>query len=404
MGRRVTVANRLVLAGAGLGLGLAGRTWLARRGMADLRGQVVLITGGSRGLGLLLAREFAREGCRLVICARDPDELERARADLAGQGAEVLAVPCDVADRAQVDRLVAEATGSFGQVDILVNNAGIIQVGPFETMTYQDFETALGVIFWGVVHPTLAVLPQMRARRSGRIVNVTSIGGKVSMPHLLPYNCAKFAATAFSEGLRAELAGDGISVTTIVPGLMRTGSPVNADFKGQAELEFAWFALSDSLPFLSMDAERAARAIVTATRRGEAERILTLPASLAVRVHGLAPGLTTDLLGVVDRLLPPADGGTTATVRGETARQRLNSPLVDGLIGWTRSAAARFRQYPGPQPEVSGQGTPAPSGPGLETVAGQRAAGPDGATVRPAPTGDGATPESDPVGPNGPPR
>lgn len=99
----------------------------------------------------------------------------------------------------------------------------------------------------------------MRARRRGRIVNITSIGGKVGMPHLLPYTCAKFATVGLSEGLRAELGREGIRVTTIVPGLMRTGSHLKAMFRGQHEQEFTWFSLGASLPLVSMGAERAAR-------------------------------------------------------------------------------------------------------------------------------------------------
>ena len=219
---------------------------------------MVLITGGSRGLGLALARAFAREGCRLVLCARDAQELDWAREDIAQQGAAVLPLVCDVTDRAQVNHAVEEATRHFGRVDILVNNAGQIQVGPMPTATVQDFEDALGVMFWGALYPTLAVLPQMRARRSGRIVNITSIGGKVGIPHLLPYTCAKFATMGLSEGLRAELGREGIYVTTIVPGLMRTGSHLNAEFRGQQEREYTWFSLGASLPLISMDAERAA--------------------------------------------------------------------------------------------------------------------------------------------------
>ena len=166
-------------------------------------------------------------------------------------------------------------TAHYGQVDILVNNAGIIEVGPVQNMARSDFEDALAVDFWGVLDPILAVLPQMRARKSGRIVNITSIGGKVAFPHLLPYVAAKFAATGLSEGLRAELARDGITVTTIVPGLLRTGSYGNALFKGDKPGEYAWFGLGDNLPGGSISAERAAREIVTATRRGEAERILS---------------------------------------------------------------------------------------------------------------------------------
>jgi NAD(P)-dependent dehydrogenase (short-subunit alcohol dehydrogenase family) len=178
-------------------LTVAGLGWLAYKVVqwsrqANLDGQVVLITGASRGLGLALAREFARIGCRLVITARDAQELARAQQDLWQRGAAVLAVPCDVTNQEQVHSVVDQATQRFGGVDIVVNNAGMIQVGPLTTTTKEDFASALDVMFWGTLYPTLAVLPQMRARRRGHIVNITSIGGMVSVPHLLPYTCAKY--------------------------------------------------------------------------------------------------------------------------------------------------------------------------------------------------------------------
>ena len=129
--------------------------------------------------------------------------------------------------------MVAEAAELLGPIDVLVNNAGIITVGPFLEMDVEDFDQAMKVMFWGPLYTTLAVLPAMRARKQGSIVNITSIGGKVSVPHLLPYCCAKFAAVALSEGLRTELMPDGIRVTTIAPGLLRTGSHLNARFKGK---------------------------------------------------------------------------------------------------------------------------------------------------------------------------
>jgi NAD(P)-dependent dehydrogenase (short-subunit alcohol dehydrogenase family) len=232
-----------------VGLGVLGYKALQWWRQANLQGQVVLLTGGSRGLGLALAREFARAGCRLVLCARDAQELERAQQHLAQRGADVLTVPCNVADQEQVNHLVERAIERFGRIDILVNNAGVIQVGPLHTVTVEDFKTALDVMFWGLLYPTLAVLPQMLQRGSGRIVNITSIGGMVSVPHLLPYNCAKFAAVGLSEGLRAELGREGIHVTTIVPGLMHTGSYLHAMFKGQQEREFTWFALGSRCLF-----------------------------------------------------------------------------------------------------------------------------------------------------------
>ena len=313
------------------------------------RGRVVLITGGSRGLGLALARELAARGARIALCGRGETALEAAARQLRSLGAEVLARPCDVGDREQVERMVEEATGRFGRVDILIANAGIIQVGPLETMTVADFEEAMDVMYWGVVYPTLAVLPAMRARRHGRIVTITSIGGKVSVPHLLPYVGAKFAAVGFSEGLRAELAGSGVTVTTIAPGLMRTGSHLNATFKGRQAREFTWFSLGASLPLVSMDAERAARQIVGAMRRGEAERILTVPATLLAKTHGLMPGTLANVFGLVNRfVLPSADGTGTARARGMEIEERSPSVVRNALTGLGRSAARRFHQYPGP--------------------------------------------------------
>lgn len=295
---------------------------------ADLRGKVVAITGGSRGLGFLLAQEFARHGCRIAICARDEEELKHAGEHLVGQGAQVLASSCDVSRREEVERWVRDVERAYGDVDVLVNNASVIQVGPLEAMTLEDFEQALAVNFWGGVYTTLAVLPRMRERRAGRIVNITSIGGKVAVPHLLPYDCAKFATVGFSEGLRAELAKAGITVTTVVPGLMRTGSPVNALFKGEHAKEFAWFSVGDATPVTAMDARRAARRIVEATRRGEAEVTLTWQAKLLRLTHDLFPGMTADLMGLVNRLLPegsPASG----TARGmELATPISPSPLT----------------------------------------------------------------------------
>ncbi|MBD0369886.1 MAG: SDR family NAD(P)-dependent oxidoreductase [Pyrinomonadaceae bacterium] len=328
----------LIWAAAGAGALLACRALARRLFGYSLRGKVVLITGGSRGLGLVMAREFAREGARLAICARRSDELEAARADLKARGAEVLAVPCDVTDRAQVNEMTNIVRDRFGRVDVLVNNAGVIQVGPIEVMTIEDYENAMKTHFWGPLYTTLAVLPEMRRRREGRIVNITSIGGKISIPHLVPYSASKFALVGLSEGLRAELLKDGVVVTTVCPGLMRTGSPRNALFKGKHRAEYAWFAISDSLPVTSMNAVRAARQIVAATKRGDAEVILTIQAQLAARFHGLFPGTTADLLGLVNKLLPEAGGIGRACARGKDSQSSLAPSVLTAL---SEKAAAK---------------------------------------------------------------
>ncbi len=332
---------RKVLGAAAIGaVGTAAAREIARRRRRiDLNGRVVLITGGSRGLGLVTAREFARQGARVAVCARDPDELERARADLAGRGADVAAFVCDVTDREAVDRLVADVLDRFGGLDVLVNNAGVIQVGPFEETTVEDFEEAMRVHFWGPYHTILAALPALRRRGEGRIANVASIGGKVATPHLLPYSASKFALVGFSEGLRAELMKDGVLVTTVAPGLMRTGSPPRALFKGQNEKEFAWFTIGDSMPGLSVSAEAAALRIVDAVRHGDAEAIISLPAEVVARVAGLFPGLVADVMGLLNEFVYPAPGGIGREKReGRDSRSPLAPAWATAL---TDRAAAR---------------------------------------------------------------
>jgi short-subunit dehydrogenase len=180
----------------------------------------------------------------------------------------------------------------------------------------------------------------MRERGDGRIVNITSIGGKVSLPHLLPYSCSKFAAVAFSEGLRAELGNTNVKVVTVAPGLMRTGSHINAEFKGKHSQEFTWFSLSSTNPIMSMSVSRAAKQIVDATVAGRAELIISWQAELLARFHGLAPGLTTEILGLVNRTLPKA-GDSAEKRKGKDSHNVLTkSPLT--ALG--EMAAKRYNQ------------------------------------------------------------
>jgi short-subunit dehydrogenase len=307
---------------------LGGLTLLRARRKVSLRGSSAFVTGGSRGLGLLVAKELAQRGCRLTLCARDAGELEEAKRQLGELGAEVLTVPCDVADRAAVEAAVAQAVERFGRVDVLVNVASIIQVGPQEALSQEDLHDAMNVNFWGLVHATGAVLPAMRARGSGRIVNVTSIGGVVAVPHLLGYSAAKFAAVGYSTGLGHELAKDGVAVTTVVPGLMRTGSFLNALVKGSRERETALFSVAASLPVLTMDAGRAARRIVLALERGEGWVTLGAPAKLLRLAHALAPNLTGAALSLGAALLPGPGGDRPEAKPAPGWRHRHRSPLT----------------------------------------------------------------------------
>lgn len=327
--------------GAAIGFGISSAR--KRRSRRSIHSDVVLITGGSRGLGLLLAREFANRGCKIAICARDGQELQSARDSLERSGAEVFTAVCDVSDADQVRRMIEAVQERFGRIDTLINNAGVIRVAPIDNVTEADFKQAMDVMFWGVVHPTLAVLPEMTRRGTGRIATITSIGGKVSVPHLIPYCCAKHAAVAFCEGLRAELAGRGVSVTTIAPGLMRTGSYRKAEFKGQQAKEAAWFSLGATLPLISMDANRAARQIVRAIERGKSEKILSTQASLLARFQGLFPGAVPNLFGMVNRLMPASAGDRTSVISGASAEQNAGG-VLRALTALGRSAARNTNQ------------------------------------------------------------
>jgi short-subunit dehydrogenase len=345
------MANKLgplAIIGAGVGVLMAARKLAQRPQPPGFEGEIVLITGGSRGLGYALVEEFARQGARIAICARHEHELKEAHKKLAPQGVELFTVQCDVTKQDEVQAMVEQVTAHYGRIDVLVNDAGIITVGPLEAQTQQDFEDAMNIMFWGAYYTTMAVLPQMKVRQNGYIVNITSIGGKVAVPHLLPYASAKFAFVGFSEGLYAELNKYGISVTTVVPGLMRTGSPINAIAKGNHQAEYTVFTIADSLPLITISANRAAKQIVKATRKKKAEITLTFAAKLLEKFHGLFPGLTSHILALVNRMLP-----ASTSLEGLEPRSGKESqtPVAQSfLTGLSQKAADRYNEHADTQP------------------------------------------------------
>ncbi|WP_264777388.1 SDR family NAD(P)-dependent oxidoreductase [Deinococcus aetherius] len=299
--------KRLLLA-AGLGL-LAARRALATP--YNLSGKRVLISGGSRGLGLALAREFTAHGARVVLMARSAAELGRAAADLRDRGATVHTVTGDLTVAADIERAVEETARVYGGLDVLANVAGLIQVGPLENMTEEDFREIMEINAFAPLRLTRAALPLLRASR-GRVLIVSSIGGKVAVPHLAPYSFSKFAVTGLGQALRAELAREGVGVTTVHPWLMQTGSPRHALVKGQVKKEYTLFATLDNLPVLSLDTTVAARRIVNALVRGDAEAMIGGPALLMRYAQALAPQLTADLLALSNRFLPGPSTGDRA--------------------------------------------------------------------------------------------
>lgn len=307
----------------------------------DLTSKVVLISGGSRGLGLALARRFSKLGAVPAICARNEKSLGLIKQEFESKGKSIHVFACDVSDSESVRAWIGSVIESFGRIDILVNNAGIIQVGPASAMRPDDFRAAIDCIFYGTVNSTREALPEL-TKRMGRIINITSIGGIVALPHLLPYTCAKFAMLGYSLALAAELRHRGILVTTVVPGLMRTGSYLNALFKGRREAEFDWFSLAATLPGVSMSAERAVNKIIEAAREGRPFVTIGFPAKVLRLVHALLPGFWVRFMSGVDRwLLPESSGPTDKPGRNILVSAR---PFSRHLMKLGRKAARQYRQ------------------------------------------------------------
>jgi NAD(P)-dependent dehydrogenase (short-subunit alcohol dehydrogenase family) len=324
---RLSTALKIALGALALGGLGAGAAQLALRPRRyDFTGKVAVVTGGSRGLGLAIARVLKERGARVALVARDDEELERARLRLRGDGGgiEVLAVRCDVSSPTQVERAVAQVIEVFGRIDVLVNDAGTIEVGPFESMALQDFDTAMATNFWGALHFVRAVRGPMLDAGGGRILNVSSVGGAVAVPHLLPYVASKFALTGLSLGLRAELAKDRILVTTACPGLMRTGSAPHAFFKGNRVAEYRWFAIADALPIVSSSMGHAVRRVVRALEQGRAFVTVTPAARIGILAQALAPELTSLAMRAVHGLLPRGQDASPAS-QGFEARRRVAS-------------------------------------------------------------------------------
>ena len=338
------------LAVAGAGVACTGAVAVyavrrCRRKSTKLDGKTVLITGGSRGLGLAMAEEFGRAGAKLVLVARDAEELERARWLLLRRRAivspdDVMVIPEDLREPEAAERVIEQVTSNFGAIDVLVNNAGVITVGPVENQTAEDFHDVMESNFFSGVHCALAVLPQMLGRGRGSIVNITSIGGKVAVPHMLPYTASKFASVGFSEGLNAELRSRGVRVTTVVPGLMRTGSHLNALFTGDAQREYRWFSLAAGLPGVSTSVRCAARKIVRATIASKHEIAITPQALLAARLGTLCPTVTTRMMQLANSALPSAVPGQDENRRGAEVRDRELKPAVV----FAGAAARRYNQ------------------------------------------------------------
>jgi NAD(P)-dependent dehydrogenase (short-subunit alcohol dehydrogenase family) len=324
----------LGLALAGIGLLAVARAVYQRITRLNFRDKVIVITGGSRGLGLEIARILSGQGAKIAICARSADELSLAASELNAAGGEVLTVVADLTSPEEAQQFVDKVIAHFGRIDVLINNAGVMLVGPENVMEIDDYHRVMDANCWSALYMIKAALPHFHEQGGGRIANISSIGGKISVPHMLPYSVSKFALTALSEGLATELKKYNIHVTTVIPNLMRTGSPRNIDLKGDHEAEYAWFKIADSLPLLSQDASAAATDIVEGIASGETEVILTPIARAATIMNGIAPGALTTVMQWTDRFFPQSDN--TEVKKGYESE----SGTTTGMIGSISDEAA----------------------------------------------------------------
>ena len=284
--------------------------------------KIALITGGSRGLGLEIARQLCSRGAKVALLARDNEELSRAKNDLDRFKTDVLTVQCDLLDSAQIQSAVQQTLQHFRRIDILINNAGTIEVGPLAHMQLKDFDRAMRLHFWAPYILYFLVVQHMRTKGGGRIVNISSVGGRIAVPHMVPYSASKFALTGFSDSIRAELAHDKIYVTTVTPGLMRTGSHVHATFKGDHAAEYRWFNASRKIPLASISMERAARKVLAACARGKAVLVMPFSTYFLIAANAVIPNLMAAAMRTFSRSLPPqvSQSGNEARAGAEIGR------------------------------------------------------------------------------------
>jgi short-subunit dehydrogenase len=321
MTQPLSPGSRLLLGLSSIAVGVAiARRVLDRRSRYSFQGRTAIITGGSRGLGLELARQLADEGARLWLVARSASELDAAAGELRQRCQFVETITADIRNGDDVTRVVETVLHADGRVDVLVNNAGIMEVSPFENTQREDYEDAMNTHFWAPLGLIQACVPHMRSGGGGRIINISSIGGRVALPHMSAYTASKFALTGLSESLHAELAKSGIAVTTVTPGLMRTGSYVNARLRGRHADEFRWFAAMSATPLTAMHARRAARAILEASRVGRAAITPGWQARAAQAFQGVAPNTFAAVATAADRAVLPRPAHNRSADQARLAR------------------------------------------------------------------------------------
>lgn len=353
-----TIGTLLALAlgkkklGFALAAGTAALAISKNKKITSYAGKTVIITGGSRGLGLALAKKFVSEEANVCLIARTEEDLLAAEQILMQENpmASVFTCVCDITDHNQFREAVQKTFDRFGSIDVLINNAGAILVGPFDSMSPDDFQAQMKVHLFANINASKEVLKYFRQTRDGQIINICSMGGKVAVPHMLPYDTSKFALAGFSQGLTAELAMENISVMTVYPALMRTGSPIQAVFKGDSQKEFSWFASADVLPGLSAAASDVAKQIVEAAKERRTELIPSFIGKTRMAASVLFPELMLWGMGMMNRLMPKNRENHYLT--GAQSRTK-NSYKIPGLQSRSEQAEIEGNQVEKTNPEFN---------------------------------------------------
>ena len=257
-----------------------------------------IITGASSGIGKAMAVAMARKyKSRLVIGARSMDDLERTKVEVEKAGGQAAIICGDLAEDTSLIKAMADSCiNSYGKIDFIVNNAGLGHPGSFMNLTPADWDRVFRVNFFAPLYLTYEVMPHFLEQKRGKIVNISSVAGKVAFPGSVCYASSKFALTGFSEGLASEVTQSGVDVLTVCPGWVRTeffeknkmSSAKNPTLIAEQK-DFKGFLMKS---ILSISAEEAVAEIIKALEKGGShELVMTAPGVLAERMKALFPGL-----------------------------------------------------------------------------------------------------------------
>ena len=262
----------------------------------------VLITGASQGIGRAIAQSFAENHYNVVLAARQSDRLDAAAQELEAAGHSALAILTDVKDPVQVEHLVQKAIAHYGAIDVLVNNAGIYISGAVEEFSLADWHQAIDTNLWGYIHTTHAILPHFLERQAGTLVNIGSVGGKISLPYLVPYTTTKFAVTGLTQALRSELSPKGIQVVGIYPNLIKSNFLERAIFRGKDDQDtrdrYDQVDKILKVPGIETPAD-VAKAVLHAVKHKQNKDVVVGSANMATAFNTVFPSLMQKMFNVI---------------------------------------------------------------------------------------------------------